>query len=113
MWAYARGAFEAEPGVVYDFYAGRGGKYPHALLKDWSSTLVVNAYSGYDATLSLDGRFTAKCLAHARRKFDELVKAGRRQLSWPPQFQLAVNPNCTKKSPPGDPGGLFCWTVRC
>ena len=75
MWAYARGAFEAAPGVVYDFCAGRGGKYPHAFLKDWSGTLVVDAYSGYDATLSLDGRFTAKCLAHARRKFDELVKA--------------------------------------
>ena len=34
-----------------------------------------DAYSGYDATLSLPGRFTANCLAHARRKFDELVKA--------------------------------------
>jgi len=75
MWAYAKGAFEAEPGVVYDFCAGRGGKYPNAFLKDWSGTLVVDAYSGYDATLSLDGRSTAHCLAHARRKFDELVKA--------------------------------------
>jgi len=75
MWAYARGAYEAEPGVVYDFCAGRGGKYPHAFLKDWSGTLVVDAYSGYDATLLLPGRSTANCLAHARRKFDELVKA--------------------------------------
>jgi len=75
MWAYARGAFEAEPGVAYDFCAGRGGKYPHAFLKDWLGTLVVDAYSGYDATLSIEGRSTAHCLAHARRKFDELVKA--------------------------------------
>jgi hypothetical protein len=29
----------------------------------------------YDAALSLDGRSTAYCLAHARRKFDELFKA--------------------------------------
>ena len=36
---------------------------------------MVDAYGGYDATMSLDGRFTANCLAHARRKFDELVKA--------------------------------------
>ena len=64
MWAYARGAFEVERGVVYDFCVGRGGKYPHAFLKDWSGTLVVDAYSGYDATLSLDGRSTAHCLAH-------------------------------------------------
>ncbi len=75
MWAYARGAFEPEPGVVFDFCAGRGGKYPFEFLKGWAGTLVVDAYSGYDAALSLDGRSTAYCLAHARRKFDELVKA--------------------------------------
>jgi transposase len=75
MWAYARGAFEDKPGVVYDFCAGRGGKYPHEFLKGWTGTLVVDAYAGYDATLSLEGRLTANCLAHARRKFDELVKA--------------------------------------
>jgi len=63
------------PGVVYDFCEGRGGKYPHAFLKDWTGTLVVDAYGGYDATMSLAGRVTANCLAHARRKFDELVKA--------------------------------------
>jgi transposase len=75
MWAYARGVFEEQPGVVYDFCAGRGGKYPHEFLKGWTGTLVVDAYAGYDATMSLEGRVTANCLAHARRKFDELVKA--------------------------------------
>jgi len=75
MWAYARGAFEPEPGVVFDFCAGRGGQYPFKFLKDWAGTLVVDAYSGYNAALALDGRSTAYCLAHARRKFDELVKA--------------------------------------
>ncbi len=75
MWAYARGVFDAEPGVVFDFCPGRGGQYPTRFLKDWTGTLVVDAYSGYDAALSLDGRNTAYCLAHARRKFDELVKA--------------------------------------
>jgi transposase len=75
MWAYARGAFEPEPGVVFDFCAGRGGKYAVEFLKGWTGTLVVDAYAGYDAALALDGRSTAYCLAHARRKFDELVKA--------------------------------------
>jgi transposase len=75
MWAYARGAFEPEPGVVFDFCAGRGGQYPCAFLEGWAGTLVVDAYSGYDAALSLHGRSTAYCLAHARRKFDELLKA--------------------------------------
>ena len=75
MWAYARGAFDPEPGVIYDFCAGRAGKYPLEFLKGWSGTLVRDEFSGYDATLLLDGRVGSGCMAHARRKFDELVKA--------------------------------------
>ena len=75
MWAYARGAFDPQPGVVFDFCLGRGGKYPTEFLEGWSGTLVVDAYSGYDAALALHGRNTAYCVAHARRKFDELFKA--------------------------------------
>lgn len=75
MWAYARGAFDPEPAVVYDFCAGRGGKYPLEFLKGWSGTLVRDEFSGYDASLLLEQRVGAGCMAHARRKFDELVKA--------------------------------------
>jgi transposase len=75
MWAYARGAFEPEPGVVFDFCVGRGGQYPCEFLDGWTGTLVVDAYGGYDAALAMDGRSTAYCVAHARRKFDELFKA--------------------------------------
>jgi hypothetical protein len=75
MWAYARGAYEPEPGVVFDFCLGRGGKYPAEFLKDWTGTLVVDAYGGYDAVLALEGRNTALCVAHARRYYDELFKA--------------------------------------
>ena len=74
MWAYARGAFDPDPGVVFDFCLGRGGKYPTEFLKGWSGTLVVDADGGYDGVLSLEGRSTAYCFAHARRKFDELIK---------------------------------------
>ena len=75
MWAYARGAFEAERGVVYDFCLGRGGKYAVDFLKGWSGTLVCDDFGGYEAVLALDGRIEAGCTAHSRRKFDELVKA--------------------------------------
>lgn len=103
MWAYARGAFEDEPGVVYDFCAGRGGKYPHAFLEGWRGTLVVDAYSGYDATLSLQGRSTANCLAHARRKFDELAKANASEvarqaigrIAWLYRIEAQARPLCT------------------
>jgi len=81
MWAYARGAFDPEPGVVYDFRPGRGGKYPFEFLQGWSGTLVCDDYGGYDAALKLSGRIEAGCLAHARRKFDELVKANASQVA--------------------------------
>ena len=74
VWAYARGAFDDLRGVVYDFYLGRGAKYPQAFLHGWSGTLVRDEFKGYDSVLKLDGRMAAGCLAHARRKFDELVK---------------------------------------
>jgi transposase len=75
MWAYARGAFDPEPGVVYHFCAGRGGQYPKEFLTRWSGTLVVDAYGGYDEALRVQGRIVSHCLAHSRRKFDELFKA--------------------------------------
>ena len=75
IWAYARGAFDAAPGVVYDFCLGRGSQYPVDFLAKWTGTLVCDDYKGYDPVVSAEGRIEAGCLAHARRKFDELFKA--------------------------------------
>jgi transposase len=74
VWAYARGGFDQTPGVVYDFCLGRGAKYPLAFLEGWTGTLVRDEFKGYDTVLKLPGRTAAGCLAHARRKFDELIK---------------------------------------
>jgi transposase len=88
VWAYARGAFDPTPGVVYDFCAGRGAQYPRAFLGDggrdeeknepsWRGTLVRDEYKAYDSVIeAVPGRAAAGCLAHARRKFDELLVAG-------------------------------------
>lgn len=75
VWAYARGAFDAAPGVVYDFCLGRGSQYPVDFLAKWTGTLVCDDYKGYEPVLNAEGRIEAGCLAHARRKFDELFKA--------------------------------------
>ena len=75
MWAYARGVFDAEPGVVYDFCTGRGSQYPYNFLGAWTGTLVRDGYIGYEKALLLEDRFDAGCMAHSRRKFDELFKA--------------------------------------
>jgi transposase len=74
IWAYARSGFDVSPGVVYEFCVGRGAKYPLEFLKGWSGTLVCDGYGGYDQVMAQERRIGAGCLAHARRKFDELVK---------------------------------------
>ena len=87
VWAYARGAFDPTPGVVYDFCLGRGAQYPVAFLggtsdegeqRRWRGTLVRDEYAAYETLLDANtcpGRIAAGCLAHARRKYDELVKS--------------------------------------
>jgi transposase len=75
VWAYARGAFDAMPGVVYDFCLGRGSQYPVDFLAKWTGTLVCDDYKGYEPVIKGDGRIEAGCLAHSRRRFDELFKA--------------------------------------
>jgi transposase len=84
VWAYARGAFAPMPGVVYDFCLGRGAQYPIKFLgppregdQGWRGTLVRDEYAAYDSVVDAKkhpGRIAAGCLAHARRKFDELIK---------------------------------------
>jgi transposase len=90
IWAYARGEFDAQQGVIYEFCLGRGSQYPVAFLggsqgppglmtqdtRAWQGTLVCDQYGGYDAVLDkrvYPQRIAAHCAAHARRKFDELL----------------------------------------
>jgi transposase len=74
IWGYARRAFDAMPAVVYDFCPGRGARFPMEFLGSWSGTLVRDEYKGYEQVTALHDRQAAGCLAHARRKFDELLK---------------------------------------
>lgn len=75
VWAYARGEHDEFAGVVYDFCMGRGSKYPADFLAEWQGTLTCDDYGGYDVVFKRNGCIEAGCLAHARRKFDELAKA--------------------------------------
>jgi hypothetical protein len=87
VWAYARSRHDPTPGVVYDFCLGRGAQYPLAFLagdersgrRRWAGTLLTDRYGAYDTVLDErvhPDRRAAACVAHARRKFDELAKAG-------------------------------------
>ncbi len=75
VWAYARGEHDGTAGVLYDFCTGRGSKYPADFLAKWRGTLTCDDYGGYDVVFKREGCIEAGCLAHARRKFDELAKA--------------------------------------
>ena len=74
VWAYASSKFDPLPGVAYDFCLGRSCKYAVAFLGDWCGTLVRDEFSGYESVVKLHKRKAAGCLAHARRKFDELIR---------------------------------------
>lgn len=74
-----------KPGVIYEFCTGRGAQYPIEFLggnaregrRSWHGTLVRDEYAAYDAVVddrNCPGRIAAGCLAHARRKFEELAK---------------------------------------
>jgi len=83
VWAYARGELDDQRGVIFEFCLGRGGQYPVAFLSGedgaWSGTLLTDQYAGYDTAMDArvyPGRVAAGCVVHARRKFDEVAKAG-------------------------------------
>lgn len=60
------------PIVLYDYQPTRAGEHPKRFLTRFQGYLQVDGYSGYhqipDVTL-------VGCWAHARRKFDEALKA--------------------------------------
>lgn len=71
MWT-----FRTDKLITYKFSAGRSGKTPRAVLGGTKGTLLVDAYTGYNPVLDVDGRQRAACLAHVRRKFfDALTTA--------------------------------------
>lgn len=85
--AYARSWHDAVPGVIYEFCLGRGAQYPKTFLAGsaqqgrgrWSGTLLTDRYGGYDSVIDPrihPDRISAACIAHARRKFDELARDG-------------------------------------
>jgi transposase len=75
MWLYQSGGHESEhPIVLYDYQATRAGAHAARFLQGFSGHLQVDGYAGYHA-LASDECILVGCMAHARRKFDEAMKA--------------------------------------
>ncbi len=71
MWLYRTGR-EGPPIVLYDYQQTRGGDKPRDYLAGFRGCLHVDGYSGYH---KVTGATLVGCWAHARRKFDEALKA--------------------------------------
>jgi hypothetical protein len=72
MWVYRSGQDSEQPIVVFDYQPGRGQEHPQAFLGDYRGLLMSD---GYDAWRTLDGAIHLGCMAHARRKFTDALKA--------------------------------------
>jgi hypothetical protein len=80
-----RGGPPDQPVLLYDYDPGRGAGVPKRLLEGFAGTLQTDGYDGYNAVVAVNHLTHLGCFAHARRKFDEAIKAQGKQ----PRFGLA------------------------
>ena len=74
MWLF-RGGPPDRPALVFEYHPSRSGQIPLAYLSGYQGYVQCDAYSGYDALGRQPGVVLVGCWAHARRKFDEVIKA--------------------------------------
>jgi transposase len=76
IWSYCTTSANPTKAVVFEFSETRAGENVREFLKldtpqAWQGTLVTDGFSGYNATTT-KGVTSAQCMAHARRKFNDL-----------------------------------------
>ena len=74
MWVQ-RGGPPGQTIILFDYEPSRKGSVPVRLLDDFQGYLQTDGYDGYGAVCRQDGITQVGCFAHARRKFDEAIKA--------------------------------------
>jgi transposase len=72
MWLYASAATGNHPIALYEYQPGRNQKYPKEFLRGFSGFLQTDGYGGYN---DVEGVIRVGCMAHARRKFTDALKA--------------------------------------
>ena len=72
MWVYRSAAGSDRPVVLFDYQPGRGHEHPARFLDGFEGTVMTD---GYSAWRLLKGMNHLGCMAHARRRFDEALKA--------------------------------------
>jgi hypothetical protein len=61
--------------VLYDSDPGRSAQVPKRLLEGFKGYLQTDGYDGYNAVVAANGLIHLGCMAHARRRFSDAVKA--------------------------------------
>ena len=74
MWVQ-RGGPPGEPIVLFDYNPSRASTVPLRLLEGFKGYLQTDGYEGYNAAVKANSLIQLGCWAHARRKFDEAIKA--------------------------------------
>ena len=77
MWLYRTGGCDKEkPIILYDYQMSRSGENPKEFLKGFCGYLQTDGYAGYHKVAEGNADvIPVGCMAHARRKFDEALKA--------------------------------------
>jgi len=74
LWVQ-RGGPPEQPVIVFNYAPTRSQTVADQLLQGFSGTVQTDGYTGYRAVCAINGLRHAGCWAHARRKFDEALKA--------------------------------------
>lgn len=74
LWVQ-RGGPPAEPVILFDYDPSRAQGVPKRVLEGFKGILQTDGYEGYNAVVAVNALTHVGCMAHARRKFSEAVKA--------------------------------------
>jgi len=74
MWVYCTGRDAGHQVVLFEYQPTREGKHPQKFLEGYNGFLHVDAYAGY-LKMEEYGATLVECWGHARRKYDEALKA--------------------------------------
>jgi transposase len=86
-----RGGPPDRPVVLFDYDPSRSAVVPRRLLAGYRGYLQVDGYAGYNAVVEENGLVAVGCMAHARRRFADAVKAqGRQKKAGIAQHALAL-----------------------
>lgn len=77
MWVYRTGSmYDEKPVVIYDYQKTRNTSHPREFLKEFKGVCVTDGYQVYHSIeKEREDLIIAGCWAHARRRYDEALKA--------------------------------------